>query len=168
MIYPAAFLTSTERHGLGKNLFQGLRARDPHFPLNQPQYRNSKILLADNNFGCGSSREHAVWSLLDYGYQVVIAKSFADIFSSNSGKNGLLLVQLPAVEIEELFSLCAQNTPEVIVDLEQQCVQLEDGRKLQFPYDAFRKHCLLHGIDDLEYILAERENIAAFFAGKPI
>lgn len=162
MILPAQFLTSVSKTGWGEFLFQRLRTRDPNFPLNNPAYAGAKILLSDSNFGCGSSREHAVWALRQYGFRVVLAKSFADIFSANSGKNGLLLVSLPSEEIDALFALAEKDELTLVVDLEEQVVVLPDKRKINFAYDSFRRHCLLNGLDDIDYILSNRSEIDAF------
>lgn len=168
MILPAEFLTSISREGYGANLFRRLRDEDDHFPLHDTRYADSKILLADENFGCGSSREHAVWALLGHGFRVIIAKSFADIFASNSGKNGLLLISLPSGQIEALFQGAQDPAWHIQISLEKQEIALPDGQILHFPYDPFQKHCLLHGLDDLDYILAEQEKIKKYFAEHPL
>lgn len=161
-IIPAQYLTSVSKAGYGANLFRRLRDNDPNFPLTQPRYKGAPILVADRNFGCGSSREHAVWALKDAGFRVIIGKSFADIFASNSAKNGLLLVVLPEKEIDDLFEAAQKGTISIAVDLDTQRVVLPDGRAIEFPYDSFRRHCLLHGLDDIDYILSHRERIEAF------
>jgi 3-isopropylmalate/(R)-2-methylmalate dehydratase small subunit len=152
MIIPAQFLTSITREGFGSNLFMRLKAADPEFFLNQERFKKAHILVADSNFGCGSSREHAVWALLGAGIRVVLAKSFADIFASNSGKNGLLLVTLDAPTIDTLLDETAKGDLSLSVDLEKQSVACADGRSWDFTYDPFLKHCLLNGLDDMEYL----------------
>ena len=162
MIIPAQFLTSISRKGFGENLFCRLREQDPAFPLNNKQFQGAEILVADSNFGCGSSREHAVWALSSYGFRVVIAKSFADIFSSNSAKNGLLLVTLPPEEIDGILDRSQDQETILTVNLETQTVLLPSGKTLAFDYDPFRKHCLLHGLDDIDYILSHKQEIQTF------
>ena len=152
MIIPAQFLTSTSREGFGENLFLRLRGSDPEFFMNQLRYRSAEILVADSNFGCGSSREHAVWALRGAGIRVVIAPSFADIFTSNSGKNGLLLVLLENTVVTQLLEEIATGAVVLLVDLERQLVISSDGREWSFPYDPFLKHCMLNGLDDMEYL----------------
>ncbi|MBZ0187906.1 MAG: 3-isopropylmalate dehydratase small subunit [Candidatus Obscuribacterales bacterium] len=149
-IIPAQFLTSIDRDGYGENLFARLKQNDPDFPFNQKQYQGATILITGSNFGCGSSREHAVWALTDAGIKVVIAASFADIFYNNSAKNGLLLVVLPEAAISELIK---DRDNQVTVDLEGQTVETAGGAVHHFDYDPFRKHCLLNGLDDIDYIL---------------
>lgn len=161
MIIPAQCMTSVSRKGYGENLFRRLRDSNKDFALNQPRYRSAQILVADHNFGCGSSREHAVWALTDWGFKVVIAKSFADIFSGNSAKNGLLLIALPEATVEH-FQREAAERLELTVDLEKQEVHDSRGEVHLFDYDPFRKHCLLQGVDDLDYILARKAEIEAF------
>lgn len=153
MIIPADYLKGTGKGGYGEHLFQRLRDNEADFPLNDEKYKNAQILMAQENFGCGSSREHAVWALLEYGIQVVIAPSFADIFHSNSGKNGLLLVPLPKEAIQELIQQAQEQQLKLTVDLQQQVVTEEEGKEHAFFYDPFRKECLLKGNDDLDYLL---------------
>jgi 3-isopropylmalate/(R)-2-methylmalate dehydratase small subunit len=166
MIIPAQFLTSISRDGYGENLFRRLRDNDPDFPFNQQRYKGAEILVGDDNFGCGSSREHAVWALQGAGIKAVIAKSFADIFAGNSAKNGLLLVVLPENVVNQLLdqSKCGDSTVEstVEIDLEKQVVTTADGNQYSFSYDPFRKHCLLNGLDDIDYILSYRDEILSF------
>jgi 3-isopropylmalate/(R)-2-methylmalate dehydratase small subunit len=152
LIIPAQFLTSISRDGYGVNLFKRLKETDPNFPLNQEKYKGSQILLADSNFGCGSSREHAVWALAGAGFKVVIGKSFADIFSGNSGKNGLLLVVLSDDQVDKMLERAKEETYSVSVNLADQKVTLPSGEEYSFEYDSFRKHCLLNGLDDIDYI----------------
>jgi len=155
MIIPANFLTSISRAGFGAHVFSRLKASYPTFYLNQPRYNGAQILVADSNFGCGSSREHAVWALTDSGIKVIIGKSFADIFSNNSGKNGLLLVTLPAEVVNTLLTEATDGTLTLTVDLEKQSVNASDGRSWHFEYDPFLKHCLLNGLDELEYLRSQ-------------
>ena len=174
MIIPAQYLTRTTKEGYGEFLFTRLRGIDPNFPLNQAQYKGSKVLVADDNFGCGSSREHAVWALQDYGFDVVIAKSFADIFTGNSSNNGLLLITLKHEEIDEILSKLKDgaNNPEfesnnsakinsATINLEDQTVEFL-GKKYSFNYDPFKKHCLINGLDTLDYILSKKSEIERF------
>lgn len=162
MIIPAQFLTSVSREGYGQNLFRRFRDTDPQFPLNLERYRDAKILAADSNFGCGSSREHAVWALQGAGVEVVIAKSFADIFSGNSMKNGLLLAVLPEKDVDEILAGAAAGEYQVSVDLPSQSVILAGGRKASFNIDPFRKHCIINGLDDIDYIMSNGAGIEAF------
>lgn len=163
MIIPAQYLTSISREGFGPHLFVRLRNSRPEFYQNNPKFADAQILIADSNFGCGSSREHAVWALLDAGVRVVIAPSFADIFSGNSAKNGLLLVTLPEDEVRQLLTESESAELSLSVDLENQRVTAGDGRTWSFVYDPFRKHCLLQGLDDLDYL---RSNLDAIQAKK--
>jgi len=166
LIYPAQFLTSISRQGCGKNLFYQLKKKDPAFPFNNEKYKNAQILVADYNFGCGSSREHAVWAIYDAGIRVVIAKSFADIFYSNAAKNGLLLVTLPDNIVDNILRDAQSNDVRLTVDLEEQKVTLPDGSSVSFPYDSFSKHCLLNGLDDIQYLQSFHDEIASFFEKK--
>ena len=152
MIIPAQFLTSTSREGFGENLFLRLRGANPDFFMNQECFRSAEILVADSNFGCGSSREHAVWALRSAGIRVVIAPSFADIFSSNSGKNGLLLVRLETEAVAQLIKESATGALVLSVDLERQVVTSSDGLEWSFPYDPFLKFCMLNALDDMEFL----------------
>lgn len=161
-IIPAKFLTSVSREGFGENLFYGLKRQDPEFVFNQQKYKGAEILAVDDNFGCGSSREHAVWAITGAGIRVVISKSFADIFASNSAKNGLLLVVLPPETVERILKEAESGEYELTVDLERQVVLLPGGEEAFFDYDPFRKHCLLNGLDDIDYILSKKEQIEAF------
>lgn len=163
-IIPAQFLTSVSREGYGENLFRRLKDQDPAFPLSQPQFKGAEILVVDSNFGCGSSREHAVWALRGAGFRAVIAKSFADIFFNNSAKNGLVLVKLPDEDVEEILAGAAAGSYSVSIDLGAQTVQLPSGRKVSFPFDPFRKHCIINGLDDLDYIFSHRDAIDRYRA----
>ena len=168
-IIPARFLKTISKEGLGDQLFYDWRydaegKPRPDFILNQPDAKRSQILLAGDNFGCGSSREHAPWALTQYGFRAVISTSFADIFKQNSLKNSLLPIVVPRDIHAELFqnpNLSAQ------VDLASQKLTLPDGRAIEFPIDTFAKHCLLEGIDELGYILNQAPAITAFEANHP-
>ncbi len=165
-IIPARFLKTISKDGLGDQLFYDWRYDaagnpKPDFILNQAAARTAKILLAGDNFGCGSSREHAPWALLQYGFRAVISTSFADIFKSNSLKNGLLPIVVPADVHAWLF---ANPDSMVKVDLATQSVTLPDDRTVEFPVDGFSKHCLLEGVDELGYILQQEPAIARFEA----
>jgi 3-isopropylmalate/(R)-2-methylmalate dehydratase small subunit len=166
-IIPARFLTAVTKEGMGDGLFNSWRYQadgspKPDFVLNQPEYKGAEILIAGRNFGSGSSREHAVWALTDYGFRCVITPGFADIFYNNSLKNGLLLVALPEETVNMLLDL-VEEAPEtrITVNLEDQKVTLPDGQQLGFQIDPFRKMCLLQGVDDLGYIMLQEEAIAA-------
>jgi 3-isopropylmalate/(R)-2-methylmalate dehydratase small subunit len=160
LIIPAQFLTSISREGFRQNLFHRLKASDPNCALNQPQYAGAQILLTDSNFGCGSSREHAVWAIQGAGFRAVVAKSFADIFYNNSAKNGLLLVTLPAPVVDELLARAQKEPVELTVDLEKREVRTNSGETYEFQYDEFRRHCLLNGLDDIDYIRSFEKEIA--------
>ncbi|CUB03546.1 3-isopropylmalate dehydratase small subunit [Marinomonas fungiae] len=177
MIIPKQFLKSIKRTGFGKNLFDELRYEDEgqpdqectgrplrkDFVLNQDRYQDSSILLARKNFGCGSSREHAPWALDDYGFRSVIAPSFADIFYNNCFKNGLLPIVLTEEEVDQLFKEVAANEGyELTIDLEAQKVISPSGAEFSFEVDAFRKHCLLNGLDDIGLTLQESDAINAY------
>ena len=171
-IIPARFLKTIKRTGLGKNLFNDVRfkkdgSEDPDFVLNQPAYRNSKLLVAGENFGCGSSREHAPWALADFGIRCVIASSFADIFYNNSFKNGMLLITLPQEIVDKLMQ-DAENgeNARLSIDLEKQQITRPDGEVIDFDIDAFKKHCLLNGLDDIGLTMQKEDKIAAFEGGK--
>jgi 3-isopropylmalate/(R)-2-methylmalate dehydratase small subunit len=163
-IIPARFLTTTTRDGLGEALFHDLRYEQdgelrPEFPLNDPDTRDCKILVAGNNFGCGSSREHAPWALLDYGIRAVISTEFADIFKNNALKNGLLPI---IVDVDAHDWLVAHPGTELRVDVAASTVELPDGRVIEYPIDAFARYCLTQGIDQLGYLQQQSEAIAAF------
>ena len=154
MIIPKQFLKTIKRTGLGKNLFNDMRytadgQEIPEFVLNKPAYRQSEILVADANFGCGSSREHAPWALLDFGIRCVIAPSFADIFFNNCFKNGILPIVLPQEQVDQLMKLAEQGKS-LTVDLQTQTISAyPDNTSFSFSVDAFRKNCLLNGLDDI-------------------
>jgi len=167
-IIPARFLKTISKDGLGDQLFYDWRYDaagnpKPDFILNQPESKTAKILLAGDNFGCGSSREHAPWALTQYGFRAVISTSFADIFKGNSMKNGLLPIVVPA---DVHAWLLAHPDASVKVDLASQTLTLPDGRAVEFPVDGFSKHCLLEGVDELGYILQQEGAIASFEAGR--
>lgn len=163
-IIPSRFLKSIKRTGFGANLFGDWRP-DPGFVLNDPRYRGAQILLARENFGCGSSREHAAWALLDYGFRAVIAPSYGDIFTANSLKNGLLAVALSATEVDELFR-AARAAPglRLRIDLRHQSVAAPGGRTFAFAMDPGDKHRLEHGLDDIALVLRHAERIRDYEA----
>ncbi len=169
-IIPARFLKTIKRTGLGVNLFNDLRYKEDgsevdDFVLNQPQYRNSEILVAGDNFGCGSSREHAPWALTDFGIKCVISTSFADIFFNNSFKNGLLLIRVTPEHRDALLDDAMQGeNARISVDLENQKIKRPDGEEIDFDVDPFRKHCLLEGLDDIGITLQSAEKIKLFEA----
>jgi 3-isopropylmalate/(R)-2-methylmalate dehydratase small subunit len=170
MIIPKQFLKTIKRSGLGVNLFDEMRYDDDgneiaDFVLNKPAYRNAEILVAGDNFGCGSSREHAPWALLDFGIRCVIAPSFADIFFNNCFKNGILPIVLPQSDVDKLMEDAARGANAVIsVDLENQTITGPDGGMIEFDVDPFRKHCLLNGLDDIGLTLEKATAIDAFEA----
>jgi 3-isopropylmalate/(R)-2-methylmalate dehydratase small subunit len=163
-IIPARFLKAVDKNGLGKNLFSDLRYDTvgnpiPEFPLNRPENAGSRVLLAGNNFGSGSSREHAPWALMDWGIKAVIALGFADIFRNNALKNGLLPIEIAARDHNELLQRLTQNSgTELKIDLPNQSVVME-GFTASFPIDPFSKTCLLEGVDELGYLLNHEEKI---------
>lgn len=167
-IIPARFLKTVKRTGLGKNLFNELRydetgAENPDFILNKPAYRDARIMVAGDNFGCGSSREHAPWALADFGIRCVIAPSFADIFANNSAKNGILLIALPQEDVDALMDDAGKGeNARLSIDLEAQEIVRPDGGRLSFDVDPFRKHCLLNGLDDIGLTLQREDRIDAF------
>ncbi len=176
-IIPKQFLKSIKRTGFGPNLFDewryldkgepgqdaAQRALNTEFVLNDPRYAGAGILLARKNFGCGSSREHAPWALLDYGFRVIIAPSFADIFYNNCFKNGILPIVLDEVIVDALFVRAdGPQALEIQVDLEAQKLLLEDGSEIDFEIDSFRKHCLLEGLDDIGLTLQHVDDIRAY------
>ena len=169
-IIPARFLKTVSKAGLGDQLFNDWRydaegRPKPDFILNQPRARGAQVLLAGDNFGCGSSREHAPWALVQFGFRAVISTSFADIFKQNSLKNSLLPIVVPADAHAELFAAVgADHDAMVKVDLAAQTLTLPGGRQIEFPVDPFSRHCLLEGVDELGYILGHEAAIAAFEA----
>jgi len=178
-IIPKQFLKSIQRSGFGPNLFDEWRYQDtgepgqdcrprpinPDFVLNDPRYAGARVLLTRENFGCGSSREHAPWALADYGFQVIIAPSFADIFFNNCFKNGILPVVLPTGQVDALFAQASgPQALRIAVDLTGQVLGLPDGTDLPFAVDPFRKHCLLEGLDDIGLTLQHVDAIHAYEA----
>ncbi len=170
MIIPKQFLKTIQRSGLGKNLFDEMRYdREGNeiadFVLNQPAYRSAEILVAGDNFGCGSSREHAPWALLDFGIRCVISTSFADIFFNNCFKNGILPIILPQEQVDVLMADARKGAnARVTVDLEAQTVTTSDGQSFGFAVDAHRKHCLMNGLDDIGLTLEKAAAIDSFEA----
>lgn len=179
MIIPKQFLKSIKRSGFGPNLFDELRYLDegfpgqdssgrplnPDFPLNQARYQGASVLLARENFGCGSSREHAPWALDDFGFRAIIAPSFADIFFNNCFKNGLLPIVLEESIVDRLFKeMYAAEGYKLTVDLEQQLVLTPGGESISFEVDSFRRHCLLNGLDDIGLTLQDADAIRAYEA----
>jgi 3-isopropylmalate/(R)-2-methylmalate dehydratase small subunit len=168
MIIPKQFLKTIKRTGLGKNLFDEMRYTTdgkeiPDFVLNKPQYRKARILVAGANFGCGSSREHAPWALLDFGIRCVIAPSFADIFYNNCFKNGILPIKLPKEDVDKLMDDAERGANAIIsIDLEKQEIRGPDGGCITFEIDAFRKHCLLNGLDDIGLTMQKAGNIDSY------
>ena len=162
-IIPKQYLSSIARTGFAEGLFGAWR-KDPQFVLNQPRFKGAQILLARENFGCGSSREHAPWALMDYGFRCVIAPSYADIFFNNSFKNGFLPVALSAAEVDRLFHECAAFPGfRLVVDLEAQTVSTTDGaQRYHFDITPFRKYCLLNGLDEIGLTLRHADKIRAF------
>ncbi len=169
-IIPARYLTAVTKAGMGDGLFAAWRyetdgSPKPDFVLNVPDYQGAEILIAGRNFGSGSSREHAVWALTEYGFRAVIAPGFADIFYNNSLKNGLLPVTLPEDQVAMLWDLVEEQPDTTIsIDLETQTVTLPDGQQAGFAIDPYRKVCLLKGLDDLGYLLEQAPAIAAYEA----
>lgn len=165
-IIPARFLKSINRDGFGKNLFRDWRyendgAIKQDFPLNNPKY-SGKILVAGSNFGCGSSREHAAWALADYGFRVVVSSYFADIFKGNALNNGLLPIVVNSEYLNYLLGEIEQNpTTNILVDVEQQYIEV-NNQKQNFDIDPYKKLCLLHGYDDIDYLLSQKSKIEAF------
>ena len=167
-IIPKQYLKTIKRTGLGTGLFSELRYNDdgsdnPDFVLNRPAYRNARILIAGDNFGCGSSREHAPWALMDYGIRVVISTSFADIFHANAFKNGLLPIKVTKAELDTLMENAERGAnATVTVDLENQQITSADGETIRFDIDPFLRHCLLNGLDDIGLTMEKAPNIEAF------
>lgn len=170
MIIPKQFLKTIQRSGLGKNLFDEMRYNDDgseiaDFVLNKPQYREAQILVAGDNFGCGSSREHAPWALLDFGVRAVISTSFADIFFNNCFKNGILPIVLPQEQVELLMKDAEKGSnARIEIDLEAQTVTSSDGDVFSFEVDSHKKHCLLNGLDDIGLTMEKAASIDTFEA----
>jgi 3-isopropylmalate/(R)-2-methylmalate dehydratase small subunit len=171
MIIPKDYLKTIKRTGLGKGLFAEMRYKEdgsenPDFVLNKPAYRNSKILVAGDNFGCGSSREHAPWALLDFGIRCVISTSFADIFYNNCFKNGILPIVVSQADLDKLMDDAERGSNATLtVDLEAQEIHGPDGGVVKFDIDAFKKHCLLNGLDDIGLTMAKSAKIDSYEAG---
>lgn len=170
MIIPKLFLKTIKRTGLGVHLFDEMRYNEDgsektDFVLNKPAYRSAKIIVAGDNFGCGSSREHAPWALADFGIRCVISTSFADIFFNNCFKNGILPIVLPQADVDKLMEDAERGANAVVtVDLEAQVIRGPDGGEIAFDVDAFRKHCLLNGLDDIALTMEKSDKIDAFEA----
>jgi 3-isopropylmalate/(R)-2-methylmalate dehydratase small subunit len=168
MIIPKQFLKTIKRTGLGKSLFFEMRYDQdgkelPEFVLNKPAYRKAEILVAGENFGCGSSREHAPWALLDFGIRCVIAPDFADIFYNNCFKNGILPIRLPQSEVDKLMDDASRGSNATVsIDLDKQEIRGPDGGLIRFEIDAFRKHCLMNGLDDIALTLQKADAIGAY------
>ena len=168
MIIPKQFLKTIKRSGLGKNLFDEMRyngdgSENPDFVLNKPAYREANILIAGDNFGCGSSREHAPWAIEDFGIRCIIAPSFADIFYNNCFKNGILPIVLPQEQVDLLMADAEKGAnARMSVDLEAQEITASDGQTIAFEVDSFRKHCLMNGLDDIGLTLEKNAAIASF------
>ena len=167
-IIPARYLKVTDKSGLSEGLFYGWRYEsggEPNlaFPLNHPEYQDAKILATGDNFGCGSSREHAPWALVDWGFRAIISTSFADIFRNNAFKNGLLPVQVDAENMQKIFELVKSDpNTKITIDLSTQELSLSDGQSIFFPIDVFNKTCLLEGLDQLGYLLKFEKEISAY------
>jgi len=174
MIIPARFLKTIKRTGLGADLFSTLRFNEDgtdrkDFVLNKPAYKDAEILIVGENFGCGSSREHAPWALMDYGIKCIIGTSFADIFFNNSSKNGILLIKLSKEEVDQLMNEAERGANATIsVDLEAQEITGPDGGVITFEVDEFKKHCLLNGLDDIGLTLQKADKIEKFEANQRI
>jgi 3-isopropylmalate/(R)-2-methylmalate dehydratase small subunit len=168
MIIPKQFLKTIHRTGLGKHLFSDMRYDEkgnerPDFVLNKPAYRNARILVAGDNFGCGSSREHAPWALKDFGFRVIIAPDFADIFYNNCFQNGILPIRLPQEDVDKLMDDAGRGINATItIDLEAQTISGPDGGVIRFDIDPFRKICLIEGLDDIGLTLQKADRISAF------
>ena len=173
-IIPKQFLKRIERTGYGPFAFFDWRYDEdcrerPGFELNRPEFAGAKILLAGRNFGCGSSREHAAWALSDYGFEAIVAPSFGDIFRTNAGKNGMLVIELPGEEVDRLMESVDLDTgSEMTVDLERQVVIAPDGREIPFAFDPSTRHRLLEGLDDIALTLQHEEAIAEYEAAHGI
>ena len=168
MIIPKQYLKTIKRTGLGKGLFSEQRYKDdgsenPDFVLNQPAYRNAKVIVAGDNFGCGSSREHAPWALLDFGIRCIISEDFADIFYNNCFKNGVLPIKMPKEIIDKLMDDASRGSNAIIeIDLEKQEIKGPDGGTVHFDIDPFRKRCLLEGLDDIGLTMEKSSEIDDF------
>ncbi|MEP6986387.1 MAG: 3-isopropylmalate dehydratase small subunit [Chloroflexota bacterium] len=167
-IIPARYLKATDKNGMGQACFADWRynadgSPKPDFPLNQPEYKNAQVLIGGHNFGCGSSREHAPWALMGAGFKAVISTYFADIFTGNSLKNGLLPIKVDEQTHQQLISIAQEDpTAQISIDLESQQVILPDGRAVKFPIDSFSRYCLLNGVDQLGFLLNLDSDIQNF------
>src|SRR6201991_450585 len=174
MIIPKQYLKTLKRTGLSKGLFSEMRYKDdgsdnPDFVLNKPAYKNAKIIVAEDNFGCGSSREHAPWALADFGIRCVISTSFGDIFYNNCFKNGLLPIRVSPEDLEKLFDDADRGSNATItVDLEKQEIRGPDGGTVKFDIDPFRKHCLYNGLDDIGLTMQKKTSIDTFEAKEKV
>ena len=170
MIIPKQYLKTLKRTGLAKGLFSELRYKDdgsdnPDFVLNKPAYKKAKIIVADNNFGCGSSREHAPWALMDFGIRAVISTSFGDIFYNNCFKNGILPIRVSQEDLDKLFDDAERGANATLtIDLPNQEIRGPDGGTVKFEIDAFRKHCLINGLDDIGLTMEKKSSIDAYEA----
>jgi len=167
-IIPARYLKITDKSGLAEALFEDWRARDPNFVLNQPRAKAAHVLVAGDNFGCGSSREHAPWALLGFGFKAVISTSFADIFRNNALKNGLLPIVVDEATHQQLLSLAGEDpSAQITIDLAAQTITLPDGRTVTFPIDGFVRQMLLQGVDELGYLLAKDDALSQYEQSHP-
>ena len=162
LIIPAQYLTNTNKTGYGPHLFQRLKEKDSHFIFNQPAFKDSNILISKKSFGCGSSREHAVWALLEAGVEAVIAVSFADIFANNSHKNGLVLITLPETTIQSMLSLANNADYYLSIDIQKMIITSSMHPDIGFDLDPFSQYCFMNGLDDLDYLLAHQQTILNF------
>jgi len=168
MIIPKQFLKTIKRTGLGRNLFHEMRYREdgsenPEFILNERTFRETKIIIAGDNFGCGSSREHAPWALLDFGIRCIISTSFADIFYNNCFKNGILPIKIPKADIKNLLENTKRGANATItIDLEEQKISDSDGNKISFDVDSFKKECLINGLDDIGLTMEKSDKISEY------
>ena len=172
MVIPKQYLKTIKRTGLGAGLFSELRfnedgSENPDFILNKPAYRHAKIIVADDNFGCGSSREHAPWALLDFGIRCVISTSFADIFFNNCFQNGVLPIKVSKADLDKLMDDASRGSNATLsIDLEAQEIRGPDGGVVKFDIDPFRKHCMLNGLDDIGLTMEKAKSLDAFEAKK--
>jgi len=162
LIIPAQYLTAVTKAGYGENLFRRLKENSSDFIFNQPAFKNANILITAKNFGCGSSREHAVWAIQEAGIEAIIAVSFADIFFNNSSKNGLVLISLPHEIIQNMLNQSKTGEYMLTIDIANQKIKSSLNEGFDFQYDPFKKHCLLHGLDDLDYLLSFKNKIENF------
>ncbi len=162
LIIPAQYLTSVSKKGYGENLFRRLKEADSDFVFNQPRFADATILISKENFGCGSSREHAVWALTEAGIQAVIAISFGDIFYNNSAKNGLFLIQLPEKVIAKMLDSASRSNYVLKINIEEQSIASSENKLFNFEVESFRKYCFLNGMDDLDYLLNHSKQIDAY------